>query len=349
MQYRTLGNTDLNVSLIGLGTMTWGEQNTELEAHQQLDLALDQGINLIDTAEMYPIPPREHTQGATETMIGNWLKARGQRDQIILATKAVGPSRDPVRPSYFRNGQAKLDRANLVQAVDDSLRRLQTDYIDLYQLHWPDRSANYFGKLGLDALPEEDTVPIAETLRALQELVASGKIRHIGVSNETPWGLHQYLSLAQFADLPRIASIQNPYNLLNRSFEVGLSEFSLRENVGLLAYSPLAFGMLTGKYQQGARPANARLTLYDRFQRYLNPRAQQASDAYAALARGHNLNPATMAQAFVNSRPFVTSNLVGATNLEQLQENINSVHTTLSPELLAELEVLHQQIPNPAV
>lgn len=349
MQYRTLGNTDLKVSLIGLGTMTWGEQNTELEAHQQLDLALDQGINLIDTAEMYPIPPREHTQGATETMTGNWLKARGQRDQIILATKAVGPSRDPVRPSYFRNGQAKLDRANLVQAVDNSLRRLQTDYIDLYQLHWPDRSANYFGKLGLDVLPEEDTVPIAETLRALQELVASGKIRHIGVSNETPWGLHQYLSLAQFADLPCIASIQNPYNLLNRSFEVGLSEFSLRENVGLLAYSPLAFGMLTGKYQQGARPANARLTLYDRFQRYLNPQAQQASDAYAALAREHNLSPATMAQAFVNSRPFVTSNLVGATNLEQLQENINSVHTTLSPELLAELEVLHQQIPNPAV
>lgn len=349
MQYRTLGNTDLKVSLIGLGTMTWGEQNTELEAHQQLDLALDQGINLIDTAEMYPIPPREHTQGATETMTGNWLKARGQRDQIILATKAVGPSRDPVRPSYFRNGQAKLDRANLVQAVDNSLRRLQTDYIDLYQLHWPDRSANYFGKLGLDVLPEEDTVPIAETLRALQELVASGKIRHIGVSNETPWGLHQYLSLAQFADLPRIASIQNPYNLLNRSFEVGLSEFSLRENVGLLAYSPLAFGMLTGKYQQGARPANARLTLYDRFQRYLNPRAQQASDAYAALAREHNLSPATMAQAFVNSRPFVASNLVGATNLEQLQENIDSVHTTLSPELLAELEVLHQQIPNPAV
>ena len=291
MQYRVLGNTDLNVSLIGLGTMTWGEQNTELEAHQQLDLALDQGINLIDTAEMYPIPPREHTQGATESMIGRWLTRRGQREQLILATKAVGPSRDPARPSYFRHGQAKLDRANLVQAVDDSLRRLQTDYIDLYQLHWPDRSANYFGKLGLDTLPEEDTVPIAETLRALQELVDSGKIRHIGVSNETPWGLHQYLSLAQYAGLPRIASIQNPYHLLSRSFEVGLSEFSLREHVGLLAYSPLAMGMLTGKYNQGARPANARLTLYNRFQRYLNPNAQAASEAYAQLAHNHGLTP----------------------------------------------------------
>ncbi|GGB54188.1 oxidoreductase [Oceanisphaera marina] len=349
MQYRPLGQTDIQVSLIGLGTMTWGEQNNEADAHAQLDMAVDHGINLIDTAEMYPIPPREHTQGDTERMIGRWLQARGQREQLVIATKAVGPSRNPVRPSYFRNGQAKLDRTNLVQAVDDSLRRLQTDYIDLYQLHWPDRSANYFGQLGLEQLEQEDTVPIEDTLRALEELVNSGKIRHIGVSNETPWGVHQYLKLAEQANLPRIASIQNPYNLLNRSFEVGLSEFSLREQVGLLAYSPLAFGMLTGKYQNGARPAGARLSLYDRFQRYLNPRAQQASAAYVALAQEHNLTPVQLAQAFVNTRPFVTSNLIGATTIEQLKENIDSVNVTLSPELRAAVEELHEAMPNPAV
>ena len=349
MQYRPLGQTDIQVSLIGLGTMTWGEQNNEAEAHAQLAMAVDHGINLIDTAEMYPIPPREHTQGDTERMIGRWLQARGQREQLVIATKAVGPSRNPVRPSYFRNGQAKLDRTNLVQAVDDSLRRLQTDYIDLYQLHWPDRSANYFGQLGLEQLKQEETVPIEDTLRALEELVNSGKIRHIGVSNETPWGVHQYLKLAEQANLPRIVSIQNPYNLLNRSFEVGLSEFSLREQVGLLAYSPLAFGMLTGKYQNGARPAGARLSLYDRFQRYLNPRAQQASAAYVALAQEHNLTPVQLAQAFVNTRPFVTSNLIGATTIEQLKENIDSVNVTLSPELRAAVEELHEAMPNPAV
>lgn len=349
MHYRTLGNTDLSVSLIGLGTMTWGEQNTEADAHAQLDMAVAHGINLIDTAEMYPIPARAETQGETERMIGRWLHSRGNREQLIIATKAVGPSRNPVRPSHFRHGQAKLDRSNLIQAVDASLQRLQTDYIDLYQLHWPDRSANYFGQLGLEQLPEEDTVPIAETLTALAELVASGKIRHIGVSNETPWGLHQYLMLAEHANLPRIASIQNPYSLLNRSFEVGLSEFSLREQVGLLAYSPLAFGMLSGKYQNGARPDGARLSLYRRFQRYLNPQAQQASDAYGQLAKEHGLTPVQLAQAFVNTRPFVASNLIGATNLDQLKENVDSVNFTLSPELNAAIADIHQAMPNPAV
>lgn len=349
MQYRTLGNTDLKVSLIGLGTMTWGEQNSEAEAHAQLDMAVAHGINFIDTAEMYPIPPREHTQGDTERMLGRWLSAHGQREQLIIASKAVGPSRDPVRPSYFRNGQAKLDRANLVQALDDSLSRLQTDYLDLYQLHWPDRSANYFGQLGLSELPEEETVPILETLQALSELVASGKIRHIGVSNETPWGLHQYLSLAKQENLPRIASIQNPYNLLNRSFEVGLSEFSLREQVSLLAYSPLAMGMLTGKYHQGARPHDARLSLYSRFARYLNPQAQAASEAYVQLAQDHGLSPAQLALAFVNTRPFVASNLIGATNLKQLKENIDSVNLSLSPILHGAIEALYQAMPNPAV
>ena len=349
MQYRVLGDTDIKVSLIGLGTMTWGEQNTEVDAHAQLDMAVANGINLIDTAEMYPIPPRQHTQGDTERMIGRWLQMRGGREQLIIASKAVGPTRDALRPSYFRHGQARLDKANLVQAVDDSLARLQTDYIDLYQLHWPDRSTNFFGKLGLEQLPEEEAIPILETLQALGELVASGKIRHIGVSNETPWGLHQYLSLAKQENLPRIVSIQNPYNLLNRSFEVGLSEFSLREQVGLLAYSPLAMGMLTGKYNQGARPTGARLTVYDRFQRYLNPQAQAASEAYAQLAHDHGFSPTQLAQAFVNTRPFVTSNLIGATNLKQLQENIDSVNISLSPILRASIAALHQAIPNPAV
>lgn len=349
MQYRTLGTTDLKVSLIGLGTMTWGEQNTEAEAHAQLELAMAHGINFIDTAEMYPIPPREHTQGDTERMLGRWLKKQPKREQLIIASKAVGPSRDPVRPSYFRNGQAKLDRANLVQAVDDSLRRLQTDYIDLYQLHWPDRSANYFGQLGLSELPEEETVPIIETLQALSELVASGKIRHIGVSNETPWGLHQYLSLAKQENLPRIVSIQNPYNLLNRSFEVGLSEFSLRERVSLLAYSPLSMGMLTGKYNQGARPNGARLTVYPRFGRYLNSQAQAASEAYAQLAQEHGLSPTQLALAFVNTRPFVASNLIGATSLAQLKENIDSVNLSLSPILQSSIAAIHQAMPNPAV
>ncbi|ART79472.1 NADP(H)-dependent aldo-keto reductase [Oceanisphaera avium] len=349
MQYRTLGNTDLKVSLIGLGTMTWGEQNTEAQAHAQLDLALDHGINFIDTAEMYPIPPHQHTQGETERILGRWLQKQPKREQLIIASKAVGPSRDPVRPSYFRQGQAKLDRANLIQAVDDSLRRLQTDYIDLYQMHWPDRSANYFGQLGLTELPEEQTVPIIETLQALDELVASGKIRHIGVSNETPWGLHQYLSLAKQENLTRIATIQNPYSLLNRSFEVGLSEFCLREQISLLAYSPLAMGMLTGKYNQGARPDNARLSIYPRFKRYLNPQAQAASEAYTALAHEHGVSPSLLALAFVNTRPFVASNLIGATNLNQLKENIDSAKLTLSPILQSAIEAIHQTIPNPAV
>ncbi|WP_116473493.1 NADP(H)-dependent aldo-keto reductase [Zobellella maritima] len=349
MKYQQLGTTDLKVSLLGLGTMTWGEQNNEQQAHAQLEMALDYGVNLIDTAEMYPIPPSQDTQGATERMIGNWLSTSGKRDRVVLATKAVGPSRNPVRPSYFRGGQAKLDRANLFQAVDDSLRRLKTDYIDLYQLHWPDRSTNVFGQLGFQAMVDEQTVPIEETLQALQALQQSGKIRHFGVSNETPWGMHQFLLQAERHGLPRPASIQNPYHLLNRTFEVGLSEFSLREGVGLLAYSPLAFGLLTGKYDQEALPANARLTLYSRFKRYLDPQARAAATRYVALAREHDLSPAQLALAFVNSRPFVTSNLIGATNLTQLQENLESIHLTLSDQLLQAIEAIHLSRPNPCI
>ncbi|MCQ4142949.1 NADP(H)-dependent aldo-keto reductase [Vogesella sp. AC12] len=349
MEFRPLGRSGIHVSLISLGTMTWGEQNSEADAHSQLDLALERGINLIDTAEMYPVPPRADTQGRTESHIGSWLAKGGRRERIVLATKAAGPSSDPKRPGHIRDGKVHFDRANLTQALHDSLRRLQTDHVDLYQLHWPDRSTNYFGQLGY---PWQDDAPgsvaIEETLRVLQDFVAAGKVRAIGVSNETPWGLAQFLALAERHDLPRVASIQNPYSLLNRSYEVGLAEFSHREQVGLLAYSPLAFGVLSGKYLDGAQPQGARLTLFDRFTRYTNPQAEAATARYVALARERGLSPAQLALAYVNSRPFVTSNIIGATTLAQLEENIASAELTLDAATLAAIDAIHQAIPNPA-
>ncbi|WP_174875667.1 NADP(H)-dependent aldo-keto reductase [Vogesella oryzae] len=349
MELRPLGRSGINVSLISLGTMTWGEQNSEADAHSQLDLALERGINLIDTAEMYPVPPRAETQGRTEQYIGSWLAKGGRRERIVLATKAAGPSSDPKRPGHIRDGKVHFDRANLTQALDDSLRRLQTDYVDLYQLHWPDRSVNIFGQA---LYPWQDdpagSVPIEETLRVLQDFVAAGKVRAIGVSNETPWGLAQFLALAERHDLPRVHSIQNAYSLLNRSFESGLSEFSHREQVGLLAYSPLAFGVLSGKYLGGVQPQGARLTLFDRFTRYTNPQAAAATERYVALARERGLSPAQMALAWVNSRPFVTSNIIGATTLAQLEENIASANVTLDADTLAAIEAIQRAIPNPA-
>ncbi len=348
MQYRPLGRTGLNVSLIALGTMTWGEQNTEAQAHAQLDAALDAGINLIDTAEMYPVPPKPETAGRTEQYIGTWLQRSGRRNDIVLATKAAGPTRQAQRPSHIRGGRLNFNRVNLMEALHDSLRRLQTDHVDLYQLHWPDRSVNIFGQRDYVHVPDEDTVPLEETLRALEDMVASGKVRHIGVSNETPWGLCQFTALSHHLNLPRVASIQNAYSLVNRSFETGLSEVSLREDVGLLAYSPLAFGMLTGKYLHGALPPDARLTLFERFTRYKGDTTLQAVQAYVQLFRDHGLSPAQGALAFVNSRPFVTSNIIGATTLAQLQENIDSVNLLLSTEVLAGIEAIHQRFPNPA-
>lgn len=348
MQYRKLGDTDVSVSVIALGTMTWGEQNTEAEAHSQIDLALEHGVNLLDAAEMYPVPPRPETQGLTESYIGSWLKKTGQRDRIVLASKAAGPATDPKRPSHFRDGNPHFDRKNLTQALNDSLRRLQTDYLDLYQLHWPDRNANTFGTLGFPWQDDpEGSTPIEETLSILQEFIRDGKIRAIGLSNETPWGVAQFLKASENLGLPRVVSIQNPYSLLNRLYEIGLSEFSRRENVGLLAYSPLAFGVLTGKYLNGARPARGRLTLFDRFTRYNSPTAAEASKAYVELAQRHGISPAQLALAFVNSRPFVTSNIIGATTLAQLQENLDSIHVTLSDEILQQLDAIHARIPNP--
>ena len=348
MQTRPLGRTNINVSVITLGTMTWGEQNTEAEAHSQLDLAVERGINLIDVAEMYPVPPKPETQGLSERYLGTWLKKSGKRDQLLIATKATGPARKPHNPRHIRGGVNHFDRKGLSDALHGSLDRLQLDYVDLYQLHWPDRSVNSFGQLNYSHIANEETVAIEETLRVLSEFVKAGKIRHIGLSNETAWGVAQFLRAAEKFDLERVVTIQNPYNLLNRLFEINLAEFAHREQVGLLAYSPLAFGVLSGKYLNGARPAAGRLTLFDRFVRYSNPQVEVATAAYVALARKHQLDPAQLALAYVNSRPFVTSNIIGATTLEQLRSNLDSISLELSPEIIDAIDAIHKMQPNPA-
>jgi aryl-alcohol dehydrogenase-like predicted oxidoreductase len=333
------------VSLICLGTMTWGSQNSEAEGHAQIDYALDQGVNFLDTAEMYPVTPSlAETRGRTEEIIGSWIATRGGRDRIILASKVSGPSRmEPIR-----GGNNHLDRHNIMQAIDTSLRRLKTDYLDLYQLHWPDRSVPMFGGRGLRALGDDHGgAPIEETLSALEELVKAGKVRHIGVSNETPWGMSQYLRLARENDLPRIASIQNAYNLLNRQFEVGLSEFALREDVGLLAYSPLAGGNLSGKYLGGVVAPTSRRAVASQFVRYNTAAQPLASARYVAVAHAFGLDPSQMALAYVSSRSFVTSNIIGATSMEQLATDIGSAQLTLSPEVLAAIEAVYVEIPDP--
>ncbi len=342
MEYSYVGNTDLYVSKICLGTMTFGEQNTEAEAHQQLDFACDHDVNFIDTAEMYPVPPRQTTQGLTETYIGTWLNKHKRRDTLVIASKVAGPG----MMNYLRGG-AQLVREQMQQALHESLQRLQTDYIDLYQIHWPARKTNFFGKLGYEFDATQST-PIEETLAILNDFVAAGKVRYIGISNETPWGVMQYLSLAQQNNWPRIASIQNPYSLLNRTYEVGLAEFSQREKVSLLAYSPLGFGVLSGKYISGNDLANARLTLFKDYTRYSNERSVAATCKYVELAIQHGISPAQLALAYVNTRPFVAGNIIGATNLDQLQENIDSINLTLSEEIIQEIEHIHQSNPNPS-
>lgn len=344
MKYRSLGRTTISVSELCLGTMTWGEQNTQDEAFAQIDRAAEHGINFMDAAEMYPVPPRPETYGHTERIIGNYFKKRGNRDQWILTSKVAGPGNNI---SHIRDGNLKHNRQHIVAALEGSLERLQTDYIDLYQLHWPDRETNFFGKLGY-VHNDKTFTPLEETLEVLNEQVQAGKIRHIGLSNETPWGTMRFLQLAEERGWPRAVTIQNPYNLLNRSFEVGLAEIAIREQCGLLAYSPLAFGMLTGKYANGARPEHARLTLFSRFTRYNNPETMRATEQYVQLAKQHGLDPAQMALAYVTSRPFVTSNIIGATSLEQLQSNLDSINLTLSEEVVAGIEAIHKIQPNPA-
>jgi len=345
MHYHRIPHSTLEVSTLGLGTMTFGEQNSEADAHAQLDYALSRGINLIDTAEMYPVPPRPETQGLTEQYIGSWLAARGNRDKVILASKVSGPIRGA--DASIRPGQA-LDRKNIRSALDASLKRLNTDYLDLYQLHWPQRQTNCFGKLNYEYTDSAATVTLLETLEALTEQVRAGKIRYIGVSNETPWGVMRYLQLAEKHELPRIVSIQNPYSLLNRSFEVGLAEISQHEGVELLAYSSLAFGTLSGKYLNGAQPAGARNTLFSRFKRYSSEQSVGAITEYVALAKQHGLDPSQMALAFVRQQPFVASTLLGATTLEQLKINIDSYDVTLNEEVMEGLEAIHRRFIYPA-
>jgi aryl-alcohol dehydrogenase-like predicted oxidoreductase len=345
MEYRRLGRTDLNVSLICLGTMTWGQQNTEADGHAQMDYALDQGINFFDTAELYSIPPRPETQGSTERIIGSWFKARGSRDKVILASKVVGRSDN----TWFRDGgsKAELSRAQIEEAVNKSLKRLQTDYIDLYQIHWPDRPMPWGSNPTIFRHQEGDSHPIAETVEIMTDLVKAGKIRHFGLSNESAWGTMSFLKHADAKGLARVQSVQNAYNLLNRTYEVALAEVSMEEKVSLLAYSPLAQGYLTGKYLDGARPPGARTTLFNRAQRYENPTAEAAIRKYVALAKEVGLDPAQMALAFVNSRSFVTSSIIGATSMEQLKTDIGSVHVTITPELEERINAIHVEHCNP--
>lgn len=344
MEYNNLGKTTLNVSKICLGTMTFGQQNTESDGHSQLDYALDKGVNFIDTAEMYPVPARKETQGSTESIIGSWLKKRGGREKIILASKVTGPSKGM---SYIRSGP-DFTRSQILKAIEGSLSRLQTEYLDLYQLHWPERNTNYFGKLMYNHQPDEKWEEnFSEVIAIMNDLKKEGKIRYFGLSNETPWGLMKYLSKSN-AELDGPVSIQNPYSLLNRSFEVGLSEICLRENIGMLAYSPLAFGVLSGKYLNGHKPPQARLTLFPNFLRYSNEQATDATAQYLKIAEKHNLPLSQLALSFVTSSVFVTSNIIGATKLDQLKENIASINIKLNDEILSELEEVHKKYTFPA-
>ncbi|MFD0993917.1 NADP(H)-dependent aldo-keto reductase [Tenacibaculum geojense] len=345
MKYTTLPNTDVKVSKICLGTMTWGKQNTEAEGFEQMDYALDQGVNFFDTAELYAVPATPETYGATEKIIGNWFKKTGNRDKVVLASKIAGGG-DYTK--HIRSGG--LTGSNIIEAVEGSLQRLQTDYIDLYQLHWPNRGVNCFG---VRDYPYKTAAKEAENhleiLEALQQLVKQGKIKHVGLSNETPWGTMKYLQAAEEKGLPRMVTVQNSYSLIHRSYEYGMSEVSLRENIGLLAYSPLAQGVLSGKYLNGGQPEGARGTLFPRFiARYMTDSAQNAVEQYLKIANKYGLTLSELSLAYINQLPFVTSNIIGATKMDQLKENINSINVELSEEILAEIEAVHAAIPNPA-
>jgi aryl-alcohol dehydrogenase-like predicted oxidoreductase len=343
MELRQLGGSDLRVSALALGTMTFGEQNSEADAHAQLDYAVSRGVNFIDTAEMYPVAPRAETVHRTESYIGSWLKHQ-PRDKLIVASKIAGPARGF---SWIRNGP-RINREQITAAIEGSLRRLQTDYVDLYQIHWPDRYVPMFGAISYDAAQERDSTPIAEQLQVLAELVKAGKIRHIGLSNETPWGVSEFVRCAEQLGLPKIVSIQNAYHLMNRTFENGLAEVCHHANVGLLAYSPLAFGWLSGKYLADPQ-TRGRITLFPGFgQRYAKPNVPAASKEYVRIAREAGLSPAQMALAFARTRWFTGSVLLGATSLQQLQENLDSAEVVLAAEVLEQIEAVHKLYPNPA-
>ena len=350
MKYRKLGNTNIDVSVICLGTMTYGEQNTQKEGFLQMDYALDRGINFFDTAELYAVMPRRETYGKTEEIIGNWFKERKNRHKVILASKIASKSDDGLE--WIREGSNKLgfDKKNMDLAIENSLKRLKTDYIDLYQLHWPERQVPKFGVLDFQYDPNDDWTEIEEVLENLDRLVKAGKIRYVGLSNETPWGVMKFLQVAKEKNLPRMMSIQNVYSLVNRVFDVANSEVSIREDCGLLAYSPLAGGRLSGKYIGNNKPKNARYTLWPRrFSRHHTKRGEVAIESYFRLAKKYGIAPSTFANAFVNDRPFVTSNIIGATTMDQLKENIDSIDLTLSKEILNEIENIHLSDPNPCV
>ena len=343
MKYEKIATTDLTVSRICLGSMTWGEQNSREEAFAQLDFALDRGVNFVDTAELYAVPPRPETYGRTEEIIGDWFAATGRRDQVVLATKVAGPARDL---SYIRNG-SRLTPEHVSRAVEGSLKRLRTDYIDIYQTHWPERGVPVFGRTIYESNEQPEDATLEITLRAMDDLIRDGKIRYVGISNETPWGMMEHLRLAREMNLPRAVSVQNVYSLLNRTYEFGCAEVGERERLGLLAYSPLAFGVLTGKYLHGKRPEGARITVFKRFQRYTTHAAENAVLKYQKIARKFGLDLTGMALAFVNSRPFVLSNIIGATRLEQLATNIDSIDLELDPEVIGEINQVHDQRHNP--
>lgn len=345
MKYTRIPHTDIRISKICLGTMTWGRQNTQDEGFEQMDYALDQGVNFFDTAELYPIPAKKELYAVTEEIIGNWFAKTGNRDKVVLATKMAGPG----GPASFIRDEG-FTKKEIIESVEKSLKRLQTDYLDLYQLHWPERNTNYFGQRGYNAHAVDSWDDnIHQVLEAFRDLIAEGKIRHLGLSNETPWGTMRFLEESKVhRTLPRVKTIQNPYSLLNRLFEVGLSEISMREQIGLLAYSPLGFGVLSGKYLDEIPPRKGRITLFPNYNRYSGETAVEATKKYAELAQKHGLSMAQMALAFVNTRPFVTSNIIGATTMEQLKENIGSIEVNLSDEVLKGIEEIHNAIPNPA-
>ena len=342
MNYKKLGNTDLDVSTICLGTMTWGEQNTQDQAFEQMDFALSNGVNFWDTAELYAVPPRKETYGDTEEIIGNWFEKTKKRKEVILATKVAGPARD-----YLRNGENSFTGPNLESALNDSLKRLKTDYIDLYQLHWPERNVNNFGRLGY-VHKENDWNKFEDVLGELDKYIKAGKIRYVGLSNETPWGALNYLQLSKDKNLPRMMSIQNPYSLLNRSYEVGLAEVSIREKIGCLAYSPLASGYLTGKYRNKNFPKGSRMERdFDFWTRYRKPNTEAAVELYFKICEKHNLNMTQMSIKFCEIQEFMTSVIIGATTMEQLKSDIESVNVNLSNDVIEEINQVQTIYPNP--
>ena len=344
MKYTTLPNTDIQVSKICLGTMTFGQQNTEAEGHAQMDYALEQGVNFFDTAEMYSVPARQETYGSTERILGTWFQKTGNRDKVVLASKIAGPN-----PNFtYMREKTDFSPASIQYALDKSLERLQTDYIDLYQLHWPERKTNFFGQRGFKVQDDAWEDNIHAVLETLNGFIQQGKIKHIGLSNETPWGIMRFLEESKYHNLPRIKTVQNPYSLLNRLYENGSAEIGIRENVGLLAYSPMAFGVLSGKFLTGEAHPNARINLFPQFSRYNSEQSAAATRLYNEIAQQNGLTLTQLALAFIEQQPFVTSTIIGATTMEQLKENIDTINVTLSEELLQAIDAVQAKIPDPA-